>query len=539
LKAMTILHQVGSLFLHENDLELVFGKIVDADIAMTGTDFGNVQVIDPQSSCLRIVAHRGFPQWWVDYWNEVHEGEGACGTALKVKERIIVEDVEQSPVFIGKPSLEIQIKAGVRAVVSTPIFGRSGNPIGMLSVHFRTPQRPADHELQQLDILARHVADIIERKRAEEELQKSEGRFHTLADNISQLVWIADTNGEGVWYNQRWLDYTGLTPGETKEWDWTKINHPDHVDRVVKGFQRALEYGEPWEDTFLLRSKTGEYRWFLVHTIPIRDTVGNIIHWFATNTDITERQHLLAKEQRLREVAEAQARARDDFLSMVSHELRTPLGAILNYVQLMSAKTYDEKTVAHFCEVIERNALAQQQLIEDLLDTGRIISGKLRLDLSQADLRLLLEETIETVRPAAEGKGVNLTLQFNEMPQKLLCDATRLQQVVWNLLQNAIKFTPEGGQLTLQAERVGQTVRLIVSDTGCGIEPDFLPAIFDRFSQSDMSNTRQHGGLGLGLSLAKQLVEMHGGTIEAASAGAGKGATFTVILPLKAVKAAL
>jgi two-component system, chemotaxis family, CheB/CheR fusion protein len=188
LKAMTILQQVGSVLLHENNLELGFGKIVEAAIAMTGADFGNVQIIDPQS--YHIVAHRGLPQWWIDYWNEVYEGEGALGKAHEIRERIIVEDIEQSPIFTGKPALEIQIKAGVRAIVSTPIFGRLGNPIGMLSVYFKTPQRPADHELQQLDILARHVADIIEHKRAEEELRRSEERYRSLFESIGEGFYV-------------------------------------------------------------------------------------------------------------------------------------------------------------------------------------------------------------------------------------------------------------------------------------------------------------------------------------------------------------
>jgi two-component system, chemotaxis family, CheB/CheR fusion protein len=184
LKAMTILQQVGSLLLHEKTLEHGFGKIVDAAIAMTGADFGSVQVVDPQSLCLHLVAHRGLPQLWIDSWNEVYEGKSAFGTAFDVKERIIVEDVEQSPTFTGQPPLEIQIKAGVRAIVSAPIFGLSGNPFGMLSVYFRMLQRPSDHELQQLDILARHVADIIEHKRGEEELRRSEERYRSLFESI-------------------------------------------------------------------------------------------------------------------------------------------------------------------------------------------------------------------------------------------------------------------------------------------------------------------------------------------------------------------
>jgi PAS domain S-box-containing protein len=377
-----------------------------------------------------------------------------------------------------------------------------------------------------------------EAERAGAELRESEERFHTLADNMSQLAWMADADGGRFWYNQRWLDYTGLALEEARGWGWTKAHHPDHVDRVIKGVRQAWETGDPWEDTLPLRSKTGEYRWFLARAVPIRDDEGKIVHWFGTDTDITEREQLLSEEQSLREVAEAHNRAKDEFLSLVSHELRTPLNAILGYSQMMSAKPDGASNVSRYSEIIERSARAQLQLIEDLLDTGRVISGKLKLDLAEADMQAVLEEAVEVVRPAAEIKRVDLAIQIDEAPRELLCDATRLRQVVWNLLQNAIKFTPEGGSVALRVERARGLVRLIVSDTGRGIEPDFLPAIFDRFSQKDMSRTRRHGGLGLGLALVKQLVEMHGGTIEAASEGAGQGATFTVTLPLNAPQVA-
>jgi PAS domain S-box-containing protein len=382
------------------------------------------------------------------------------------------------------------------------------------------------------------LTDITARMQAEEALRESEERFHTLADNISQLVWIADTNGERFWYNHRWLNYTGMTTEEAQGWGWTKAHHPDHVDRVIKEFNRAWETGEPFEDTFPLRSKTGEYRWFLLRAVPIRDAEGKVVQWFGTNTDITERERMLSEEQRSREAAEAATRAKDEFLSVVSHELRTPLVPILGYLRQIRARPHDAEAVVRNCEIVERNARAQQQIIEDLLDSARIISGKFKLELAQADLRLVLEEAVEVVRPAAEVKLIDLTAQLDEAPRKMLCDALRLRQAVWNLLQNAIKFTPEGGRVALRVERNGRRVSLIVSDTGRGIEPDFLPAIFNRFSQKDMSNSRRHGGLGLGLSLSKQLIELHGGTIEAASAGAGQGATFTVTLPLNAPQAA-
>jgi len=391
---------------------------------------------------------------------------------------------------------------------------------------------------EALKLMEDAVEARTETERASAELRESEERFHMLADNIFQLVWMADASGEGVWHNHRWLDYTGMTLEEAQGRGWMKAHHPDHIDRVAKGFKRAVEKGEPWEDTFPLRSKTGEYRWFLSRAMPIRDAEGKIIQWFGTNTDITERERLLSKEQRLREVAEAHNRAKDEFLSIVSHELRTPLNAILGYSRMTHSKPHDATAVSRNTEIIERSAQGQLRLIDDLLDTARIISGKLKLELSPADLRQVLEDAIDVVRPAAEIKQIALTAQIDEAPQNLLCDASRLRQVVWNLLQNAIKFTPEGGHIAVRVERIGWRVRIIVSDTGDGIEPEFLPTIFDRFSQNDMSRTRRHGGLGLGLALVKQLVEMHGGSIEAASEGVGEGSTFTVTLPLNAPQVA-
>jgi signal transduction histidine kinase/ActR/RegA family two-component response regulator len=249
-----------------------------------------------------------------------------------------------------------------------------------------------------------------------------------------------------------------------------------------------------------------------------------------------ERELLLEQEQRLRHTAEAHNRAKDEFLSVVSHELRGPLNSILGYTRLTRANPHKAELVARYAEIIERNAKTQQQMTEDLLDTARIISGKLKLEPAPADLRLVLEDALTVVQLAAEAKQIELAAPLGDEPVEIVGDAMRLQQVVWNLLQNAIKFTPAGGRVELRLERDDKQARIVVSDTGKGIEPEFLPHIFDRFSQSDMSQTRRHGGLGLGLALVKQLIELHGGTIEAASAGAG--ATFTVTLPLRAPQVA-
>jgi PAS domain S-box-containing protein len=253
--------------------------------------------------------------------------------------------------------------------------------------------------------------------------------------------------------------------------------------------------------------------------------------------DITERKRAevereqLAREQVARATAEAANRSKDEFLALVSHELRSPLNAILGYARMLRAYSLGKAAADNAAAAVERSAKAQLQIIEDLLDSARIVTGKLRIEPGLVDLASALEAALDTVRPAAEAKGVTLAADFGPAPVEVLGDSMRLQQVVWNLLANAVKFTPEGGRVELRMEGGDDDVRIIVSDTGKGIEPEFLPFVFDRFRQADTSGSRRHGGLGLGLSLAKHLVELHGGAITAASDGAGRGATFTVTLP--------
>jgi CheY-like chemotaxis protein/anti-sigma regulatory factor (Ser/Thr protein kinase) len=216
---------------------------------------------------------------------------------------------------------------------------------------------------------------------------------------------------------------------------------------------------------------------------------------------------------------------------MVSHELRSPLNAILGYTRMLRSGPVERDSINNLTAVVERSAKAQLQIIEDLLDSARIITGKLRIEPGPVDLTQTLEAALDTVRAAAEAKGVTLVADFGPQPEQALGDSTRLQQVVWNLLSNSVKFTPEGGRVELRMEGADDHVRITVSDTGKGIEPEFLPFVFDLLRQADPSSARRYGGLGLGLSLAKHLVESHGGTITAASDGAGCGSTFTVTLP--------
>jgi signal transduction histidine kinase len=245
-----------------------------------------------------------------------------------------------------------------------------------------------------------------------------------------------------------------------------------------------------------------------------------------------ERLQLLISEQQARAEAEAANHAKDEFLATVSHELRTPLTSILGWTRLLRIREADPTSLARGLETIERNAKSQAKLIEDILDVSRIISGKLRIEVRPINLVSIIDMAIDAVRPAADAKALRIETALDAAVGEVRGDPTRLQQVVWNLLSNAVKFTPNNGEIQIHLTGHGETARLVVSDNGCGISDDFLPYIFDRFSQAERHMTRKHGGLGLGLAIVRHLVEMHGGSIHVESAGEGQGAIFTVDLPL-------
>ncbi|HEU4834140.1 MAG TPA: PAS domain S-box protein [Pyrinomonadaceae bacterium] len=246
-------------------------------------------------------------------------------------------------------------------------------------------------------------------------------------------------------------------------------------------------------------------------------------------------EHAAAENERLYRQAEESSRLKEEFLATISHELRTPLNAILGWTRMLRLGQLSPENSTRALDTIERNARAQAQLVDDLLDVSRIITGKLRMDVRPADPNSFIDAAVDAVRPAAEAKGVRVQKVVDTGPVSIPGDPVRLQQVVWNLLSNAIKFTPRGGRVQIRSERVNSHLEIVVSDTGQGISQDFLPHVFDRFRQADQKTSRQHGGMGLGLAIVRHLVEMHGGTVRANSDGEGKGATFTVMLPISPV----
>jgi signal transduction histidine kinase/ActR/RegA family two-component response regulator len=264
------------------------------------------------------------------------------------------------------------------------------------------------------------------------------------------------------------------------------------------------------------------------------DELGLLIRTF--NEMLTQIQARDSELERARDAAEAANRAKDEFLAIVSHELRTPLTPIVAWTRLLKGGGLDEATARRALDVIERNARAQTQLVEDLLDVSRIVTGKVRLEMQLVDLRRLVAAAVDASRPAAEAKSIVLETLVDPSAGTVSGDPQRLQQVVWNLLSNAIKFTPKGGHVQVDLRRVDAHVEMAVTDTGQGIKPEFLPFVFDRFRQADSSSTRAYGGLGVGLAIVRQIVELHGGRVRVDSAGEGQGATFTVELPAAVVR---
>lgn len=412
------LHEMSISLNSSLDMDRVLNEVLRAAMSVQKTHMGLLSLCDPQRDGLSVSVSNGFTDEFLKKIEFVPSGGGACGTAYKLRQRVVVEDTELDPEFVEYR--EDARLAGFRSVHSTPLITRLGQIIGVLSVHFQQPHRPSDRETRFLDLYARLAADIIENARLHQQVEQK----------------------------------------------------------------------------------------------------------------LAEREQLLSRAEMARAEAETANRMKDEFLATVSHELRTPLNAIMGWSHLLKTGALDGQTTARAVETIDRNAKSQAQLIEDILDVSRMITGKLRLDKEPVDIVSVINAAIDSVQLAIDSKNIQLQLTLDPSARHTVGDASRLQQVVWNLLSNAIKFTPGGGHIEVEVKRAGRNVQIRVTDSGAGISDEFLPFIFERFRQADGTTTREHGGLGLGLAIVRHLVELHGGTIKAESNGPGHGATFIVRLPL-------
>jgi PAS domain S-box-containing protein len=371
--------------------------------------------------------------------------------------------------------------------------------------------------------------------------ENEEARAHLAAIVESSDDAIISKNLQGIImsWNKGAESLFGYTASEAIGQSVTILIPPQYINEEPQILEK-IRRGETVDHYETVRQrKDGTIINISLTVSPIRDGYGTIIGASKIARNITdqkraevERERLLASEQEARRQAETANRMKDEFLATVSHELRTPLNAILGWARLLSGGRLDSETAARGLKSIEQNARAQAQLIEDLLDVSRIISGKFRLKARPLEVAPVVEAAIDSVRPTADAKGIRLQVVLDPDAGPVSGDAGRLQQIVWNLLSNAIKFTSKGGCVQVRLTRINSHVELEVSDTGQGIEREFLPYVFDRFRQADGSSTRVHGGLGLGLAIVRHIVELHGGSVAADSPGKDQGATFVISLPL-------
>ncbi|QMS86639.1 response regulator [Nostoc edaphicum CCNP1411] len=437
-----------------------------------------------------------------------------------------------SPAQLEQANQELQTQITERLRVEKELLKYQNHLEEMVAVRTNEITK-TNEQLQQ---------EILERQRILEILRQSEERYRYLAEAIPQLVWTTDANGECDFFNQNWCDYTGLTLEQSLGSGWLAALHPDDIQSADEVWSNAVKEGTIYNNEYRFkRASDGSYRWQLARGLPLKDEQGFVVKWFGTCTDIheqkqilEERAHLLELEQIARAKAETANRIKDEFLAVLSHELRTPLNAILGWSKLLQTRRLDQVKTFEALATIERNATLQVQLIEDLLDISRILQGKLTLNITKINLESTVLSALETMQLAAETKLIEVNTAFEPDVGEVLGDSTRLQQVVWNLLSNAVKFTPKGGKVEVRLEQADGYAQLVVSDTGKGINADFLPFVFDYFRQADSTSTRNFGGLGLGLAIVRNIIEMHGGMVKAESHGEGKGAIFTVSLPLLA-----
>jgi PAS domain S-box-containing protein len=472
-----------------------------------------------------------------------------AGTLIVSEEALLADSSEllacigHQPVWSDLPVIVLS-RSGRESPALAQVIPRLGNvsvverPVrtSTLIALVRSTLRARDRQYQVREYLA-------EQEQAQKVIRDAERRYRSLLDNITDYaIFMTDPEGRVSSWNGgagAILGYSGREIlGQSVELLATQEDLES--DTPKREMREAASAGRVTNARWRLR-KDGRRLFVEGVVAAVRDDTDRLLGFAHFLRDVTEkhrieieREQLLDSERAARSQAEYASRTKDEFLATLSHELRTPLNAILGWTQVLRKSRDLPQDAVNALTVIERNARSQAQIIEDLLDMSSIISGKVRLDVQRLDLASIVKATVETVKPAALAKGIRLHVVLDPLAGPVRGDPNRLQQVFWNLLTNAMKFTHKDGRVTLTLARVNSHLEVEVSDNGEGIDPAFLPHVFDRFRQADASSARRHGGLGLGLSIVKQLVELHGGAISAKSAGRDLGSTFRVSLPLMA-----
>jgi PAS domain S-box-containing protein len=502
-------------------IEGIYDAALDALAAGLDVSRAAILLFDADG-LMRFKAARGLS----DAYQRAVEGHSPWRPDSPTADPVLVSDVTREPSLA--PYLAAIEAEGIAGLAFVPLVIR-GRVIGKFMLYHAVPHHLPPDDLQLAQVIASQVAFAVDRMRAERQARRSEERLRFALDAASMGTWDWDLVSNTVQWSENLERLHRVPPGTFTGTfaSYEREIHPDDRERVLASARRAIELGVPHEVEYRIVAPDGTVLWVEGKGLVQYDEQGRPVQMSGVCMVVTRR-----KEAELARLADAEesSRLREEFLATLSHELRTPMNAVLGWVQMMLSGTLPPERTRQAIEVIGRNARLQAQLVEDLLDVSRIVSGKLEIERQSVPVGQVIDNVVTGMLPMADARRVALTTEVNACPQ-IVGDAKRLEQVLANVLSNAIKFTSAGGQVHLRCSLVDDTVEIEVADTGIGIAPEFLPFIFDRFRQADSRSTRTHGGLGLGLAIARHLLQLHGGEIRAHSDGVGRGTTVTIRVP--------
>ncbi|MGC4014722.1 MAG: PAS domain S-box protein [Luteolibacter sp.] len=552
-KKLSVLNQMSLAFASELDLQRLVQAVTDAGRELSGAAFGAFfyNVTNDAGEAYMLFTLSGAPREAFEKFG-MPRNTPIFAPTFAGRGVVRIADVLQDPRY-GTMSPHHGMPKGhlpVRSYLAVPVISRRGDVLGGLFFGHPEPDIFTPESEEFMAALAAHASVAIDNARLYSDLEKeleqqrvleralreSEALSSGVFDSTADCIKVVKPDGSLMRMNIPGLALFGLTDFDQiagKRWQdlW-----PEAIRSTIESALESAVGGSTVRFQGECPTAAGVPKWWDVIVSPLKDALGDITRLTATSRDITALKAAEKEAEAATEEALRQGRMKDEFLATLSHELRTPLQAILGWTHLLKSPGLPETQRGEGLDVIYRNAQSQTRIIEDLLDMNRILSGKIRLDIQTTSLGTILAEAVETVQPAAQAKGITFDVIPDLHPDHVAADRERLQQVFWNLLSNAIKFTPAGGRVEVRIERADSHLEAIIMDNGMGIEPEFLPFVFERFRQADPTTTRKHGGLGLGLAIVKNLVESHGGTIRAKSAGLGQGATFFVSLPLASLR---
>lgn len=515
VRTLTALHDLAMKLAGVVELPDALRSITNTLVAQHEADAGVLLLHDEQEQRLIVRASTGLsPELLAGVFAHLSRSEGSPS----------MEAFASGRRRTGSSSLGWEGKLGFRSIHAIPIQTRAGGILGVLSAYFREERAPTDRERQLADICARHAGDIVERTRSQQALRESEQLYRAIGESINYGVWIANASGQLRYASASFLTLTGLSLEEAQDLGWARALDPATAENVLAAWRECVRQRGQWDIEVRYRGADGHMHPVLVRGVPVKDEKGHVTAWVGIHLDI---QRLKEAEDELRLIDQR----KNEFLAVLAHELRNPLAPLRNAVEIIRLSHGNATSIESARSIMERQLTQMTRLIDDLLDLSRISSGKIDLRREVSDISSIVHSAVETSRPLIDAASHKLELDLPSGPLWVLADGTRMAQVIANLLNNATRYTPRGGLIRLAVHPREENVVITVSDNGGGIPVEMLPKVFEMFTQVDRSLERSSGGLGIGLSLARRIVEMHGGSISARSEGLGRGSEFTVTLP--------